>query len=155
MSLIDNFILNTYVNNSDWLNWNTAWWRGRKDTPNTPKVKWKYWMWDQDNTWDLGENFTGLPSTGFQNDPCEVTNLPQFQNAGPNEGHVDIFNRLMMNDNFKAMYVNRLADLLNTTLSCDTLDAHFFRIVNRPGFPRHSPGSLRNAFQTLPVTADC
>lgn len=28
-------------------------------------------------------------------------------------------------------------------------------IVNRPGFPRHSPGSLRNAFQTLPVTADC
>lgn len=28
-------------------------------------------------------------------------------------------------------------------------------ILNRPGFPRHSPGSLRNAFQTLPVTADC
>ena len=27
--------------------------------------------------------------------------------------------------------------------------------LNRPGFPRHSPGSLRNAFQTLPVTADC
>ncbi len=27
--------------------------------------------------------------------------------------------------------------------------------VNRPGFPRHSPGSLRNAFQTLPVTDDC
>ena len=27
--------------------------------------------------------------------------------------------------------------------------------VNRPGFSRHSPGSLRNAFQTLPVTADC
>lgn len=27
--------------------------------------------------------------------------------------------------------------------------------MNRPGFPRHSPGSLRNAFQTLPVTADC
>ena len=28
-------------------------------------------------------------------------------------------------------------------------------ILNRPRFPRHSPGSLRNAFQTLPVTADC
>ena len=27
--------------------------------------------------------------------------------------------------------------------------------LNRPRFPRHSPGSLRNAFQTLPVTADC
>ena len=32
------------------------------------------------------------------------------------------------------------------------LACHF---VNRPGFSRHSPGSLRNAFQTLPVTADC
>lgn len=31
----------------------------------------------------------------------------------------------------------------------------YFYNVNRPGFPRHSPGSLRNAFQTLPVTADC
>ena len=27
--------------------------------------------------------------------------------------------------------------------------------LNRPGFFRHSPSSLRNAFQTLPGTADC
>ena len=27
--------------------------------------------------------------------------------------------------------------------------------MNRPGFFRHSPSSLRNAFQTLPGTADC
>ena len=27
--------------------------------------------------------------------------------------------------------------------------------VNRPGFSRHLASSLRNAFQTLPVTADC
>ncbi|WP_456017346.1 HAD family hydrolase, partial [Pseudomonas fluorescens] len=26
-------------------------------------------------------------------------------------------------------------------------------LLNRPGFSRHSQGSLRNAFQTLPVTA--
>lgn len=31
----------------------------------------------------------------------------------------------------------------------------FLVFMNRPGFPRHSPGSLRNAFQTLTVTADC
>lgn len=29
------------------------------------------------------------------------------------------------------------------------------RQVNRPGFSRHLASSLRNAFQTLPVTADC
>ena len=27
--------------------------------------------------------------------------------------------------------------------------------LNRPGFFRHLANSLRNAFQTLPVTADC
>lgn len=33
--------------------------------------------------------------------------------------------------------------------------ADIFSGMNRPGFSRHSQGSLRNAFQTLPVTADC
>ncbi|QLL12282.1 hypothetical protein [Pseudomonas chlororaphis] len=28
-------------------------------------------------------------------------------------------------------------------------------VLNRPGFSRHLASSLRNAFQTLPVTADC
>ena len=28
-------------------------------------------------------------------------------------------------------------------------------VVNRPGFSRHLASSLRDAFQTLPVTADC
>jgi hypothetical protein len=35
---------------------------------------------------------------------------------------------------------------------------HFLRhiiILNRPGFSRHLASSLRNVFQTLPVTADC
>ena len=27
--------------------------------------------------------------------------------------------------------------------------------MNRPGFSRHLASSLRNVFQTLPVTADC
>ena len=27
--------------------------------------------------------------------------------------------------------------------------------LNRPGFSRHLASSLRDAFQTLPVTADC
>ena len=64
-------------------------------------------------------------------------------------------------------------DTMNMTNNTDTLlpiviEGHTFKPnaeglwslteinkVNRPRFPRHSPGSLRNAFQTLPVTADC
>lgn len=38
---------------------------------------------------------------------------------------------------------------------CSTTTVLKIRDLNRPGFSRHSPGSLRNAFQTLPVTADC
>lgn len=46
---------------------------------------------------------------------------------------------------------------LNETLKdCDALSQQASRLkLNRPGFSRHSQGSLRNAFQTLPVTADC
>ena len=37
-SLIDYFLLNAYVVCQDWLNWNTAWWRGMD--PNGDKKKW-------------------------------------------------------------------------------------------------------------------
>ena len=69
------------------------------------------------------------------------------------------------------LYLLRLADVLSLNLqdvvdrklkiNADKYPADKARgnakkyNVNRPGFPRHSPGSLRNAFQTLPVTADC
>ena len=39
-SLIDYFLLNVYVVCQDWLNWNTAWWRGMD--PNGDKKKWRY-----------------------------------------------------------------------------------------------------------------
>ena len=36
-SLIDYYLLNVYTVNADWLNWNTAWWRGTD--PNGDKKK--------------------------------------------------------------------------------------------------------------------
>ena len=48
MSLIDYFILNSYVVCADWLNWNTAWWRGRN--PDGDGRRWRYVLWDLDNT---------------------------------------------------------------------------------------------------------
>ncbi|MFN0202723.1 MAG: CotH kinase family protein [Bacteroidia bacterium] len=129
IGLIDYFVLNTYVNNSDWLNWNSSWWRGRKQTANTPKVKWKYQNWDVDNCYNLGQNYTGLPSTNFTNDPCEVTDLPQFQNAGSDMGHVDIFNALMVNPVFRDLYINRYSELINTAFNCVTMLAHFDSMV--------------------------
>ena len=124
MSLIDYFILNTYTNNTDWLNWNTAWWRGRK----TPGVKWRYRLWDHDNTYNLGQNYTGVTTTTYLNDPCNPTTL--FPND-PQIPHTDMLNALMADSAFKELYINRYADLINTTFNCDTLLDHLQRMVDQ------------------------
>lgn len=137
MSLIDYFVLNTYTVNSDWLNWNTAWWRGRK--PGS-EVKWRYHLWDQDNTFNLGQNFTGLPTTNNNADPCDIQSVNQFATTNnPNIGHVKIFNKLMQNPTFKSLYVNRYADLINTAFYCPNMLTHFDTMIARlaPEMTRH------------------
>ena len=49
--------------------------------------------------------------------------------------------------------LNRLG--LNSLLLLNRNTASKITELNRPGFSRHLASSLRNAFQTLPVTADC
>ncbi len=134
-SLVDYMVYNSYVVNSDFINWNSAWWRGR--AVNGDKKKWRYWMWDMDNVYDLGENFSGLPTTNMNSSPCDYTNT--FQNAGPNMGHPDILEKLLTNPDFKAYYINRYADLINTALTCSKIKQHFnyFKTILTPEMPRH------------------
>ncbi len=117
MSLIDYFILNSYVVCADWLNWNTAWWRGRN--PDGDGRRWRYALWDLDNTFGHGANYTGLPDTGAGADPCNPENMG---NVG-GQGHIPVLNALMDNDEFWATYINRWADLGNTHFSCDNMHA--------------------------------
>lgn len=133
LSLIDYFVLNTYTVNSDWLNWNTAWWRGTKDQG----VRWRYHLWDMDNTFNLGQNYTGLPSTNFDNDPCSVEDL--FQND-PDIPHTGMLNKMMENDGFRQLYINRYADLINTAFNCDSMIAHLDSLIAllAPEMPGHT-----------------
>ena len=133
-SLVDYMVYNSYVVNSDFINWNSAWWRGRATQGD--KKKWRYWMWDMDNVYDLGENYSGLPTTGMESNPCDYTNA--FQNAGPNMGHPDILEKLLTNPDFKAFYINRYADLLNTAFKCEKIMEHFnyFKTILTPEMPR-------------------
>jgi gliding motility-associated-like protein len=117
MSIIDFFIYNNYIANSDHMNWNTHWWRGGKN----PRVKWRYALWDMDNIFDLGQNFTGLSTTGADLDPCEPFTL--FTNSNT-IFHTQIINGLMTNPQFRKLYQDRYVELLSTSLTCDTLLKH-------------------------------
>lgn len=125
-SVIDYMIFNTYIVNSDWLNWNTAWWRGRH--MNGMRDKWTYSLWDEDNVFDLGQNYTGWQTTSMNASPCDVQS--SYTNAGADMGHMDILNALLLNTDFKTNYINRYADLMNTMLNCDSTLAYFSSFVS-------------------------
>jgi len=116
-SLIDYFVLNSYVVTQDWLNWNTAWWRGMD--PAGDKKKWRYTLWDMDATFGHYINYTGIPDPTANADPCNVENLP---NPG-GQGHTDILQKLVdENTVVHQYYVSRYADLINTYLSCNYMN---------------------------------
>jgi gliding motility-associated-like protein len=122
-SLIDYYILNSYIVNADWLNWNTAWWRGTH--PDGDKRKWRYTLWDMDNTFDHGTNYTGVPTQNPTADPCD----PESIGDPGGQGHVPIWNALLDNDEFFADYINRWTDLSNNYFSCDFLIGHLDSLI--------------------------
>lgn len=119
------FILNTYLVNHDWLNWNTMWWRGRGN--NNP-VKWRYALWDMDAILGLNNaNYTGLSTTSYEFDPCEPTSL--FQNNS-NIKHTDMLTRLLTNPEFDRFYKEQWIDMFNGPLNCQNMLNHFDSCIN-------------------------
>ncbi len=132
-SLIDYFTLNSYIVSSDWLNWNTGWWRGRN--PDGDKKKWRYILWDMDATFDHYNNFTGIPDQSANADICDPA---QIGDPG-GQGHVPIWNALLDNDEFFADYINRYSDLSGSFFTCDFMHQHLDSLVDRiaPEMPAH------------------
>ncbi len=130
-SLADYVILNSYAVTSDWLNWNTAWWRGMNSSCN--KKKWRYTLWDEDATFHHYVNYTGVPNLNSNADPCDPSTL---SNPG-GEGHIPILNKLLTNSIFKQYYVMRYFDLLNTGLSCKRMTDILDSMINviKPEMP--------------------
>ncbi len=131
-SLIDYFVLNSYVVTTDWLNWNTGWWRGKN--PNGTKKKWRYILWDNDASFGQYINFTGVPDTSPQADPCNPDNL----NDPGGQGHVPVLNALLDNEEFYNDYVSRFVDLSQSGLSCETMINHLDSLTDiiAPEMPR-------------------
>lgn len=118
-SLIDYVVLNSYIVTSDWLNWNTAWWHGWVPPPVGDKQKWRYALWDNDASWGHYINYTGVPTTGPDADPCNADNLPD----PGGQGHIPILNQLLLNDEFSQQYITRYADLINGPFGCPAMHA--------------------------------
>ena len=124
-SLCDYFMFNSYVVNQDWLNWNTAWWRGMD--PTGQKKKWRYTLWDMDATFGHYTNYTGIPDPSANADPCNAENLPD----PGGQGHTDILEKLIAeNPQVEQYYVTRYIDLVNTHFSCDYMNTLLDSMVN-------------------------
>ncbi len=134
MSLIDYVQVNTLAVTSDWLNWNTGWWRGYDVTGGA--LTWRYILWDEDATFGHYINYTGIPDVSPTASPCDPLTLG---GVDPN-GHIDILNALMVNADFHSDYINRFADMINTTFSCDNLLGVLdsMRAVLDPEMTRHA-----------------
>ena len=91
LSMIDYMIVNLNVVASDWLNYNTGWWRGRN--PEGDHKKWGYILWDLDATFDYYLNYSGVPNISPDADPCDLEEiavyLDDFFGGGSPPGNPD------------------------------------------------------------------
>ncbi len=125
-SLVDYFVINSYIVSQDWLNWNTGWWRGMD--PAGDKKKWRYILWDMDACFGHYINFTGIPDPSANADPCNAENLP---NPG-GQGHTAIIQKLINeNPTVEQYYISRYIDLVNTHFSCAYMNNLLDSMVNQ------------------------
>lgn len=110
-SLIDYMTMNLNVVASDWLNYNTGWWRGRN--PEGDHKKWGYILWDLDATFDYYINYTGVPNISSEALPCDINQISQS---------MDIFFGTQTTA-YGEILLNNNGQLINydTTIVCPTI----------------------------------
>ena len=134
-SLADYVIINSFVVCTDWLNYNTGWWRGM-DTTGQHR-RWGYILWDNDATFDHYINYTNVPSTQYNAPPCNPQTL--YNVYSDPQDHLEVLNKLLTNQTFQTWYINRQIDLWNTVLSCSNMLTEFDSIIAvlTPEMPAH------------------
>ena len=105
-SMVDYFIVELFVNNRDWPQNNIKVW----NAPEQPL--WRYFCYDLD--W-------GLKYLDYVPEPEESLRYI-LENLSESNPHVKLFNGLLQNDTFRRYFINRYADLMNTTF----LPANFY-----------------------------
>ena len=145
ISLMDYMIVNLTCVASDWLNYNTGWWRGLN--PNGGHQKWGYILWDNDATFDYYINYSGVPNTDPDAVPCDIEEISDYMDDffgspwnNPDIGlHEKIFLKLQEeNEEFRQLYYSRQADLMNTVYTCENMITTFENMIAviEPEMPR-------------------
>lgn len=109
-NLSDYFIAQTYVNNTDWPHNNLKYWRSKTDT-----AKWRYILFDMDiSTAHQGFNSASANSFGSK------ILLDSIRMVG-------ILRAFLENESFKNYFINRYADLTNSSFREENLVAEVIR----------------------------
>jgi hypothetical protein len=116
----DYFAIETWTNNWDWLTNNVRYWRDQR-----PGGKWRYILWDLDNGLGGLWSYTYNSLDTNLHKPFDYTSL--------------LFNKLLTNNDYRNYFIDRYADLLNTTLTSQHFNQvlHSVRNTIDPEMHRH------------------
>lgn len=105
------YAVQVYYDNTDWPHNNINWWRKRTETyePDAPyghDGRWRWMLFDTDFGMSLfGANYANNSLSRVMNSSLGLTNT--------------LFNRLRRNAQFRAAFINAMADLMNTSFKPD------------------------------------
>ncbi|MBC7607437.1 MAG: CotH kinase family protein [Burkholderiales bacterium] len=111
----DYYISNIFLENTDWPVNNIHYWRKRTagyiaNAPNGQDGRWRWLAHDMDDTFAISNSNINLNSLAAATDP----NGPVWPNA---PFSTLVLRKLLENNTFKTEFINRFADLINTTYS--------------------------------------
>lgn len=131
-SCMDYFALEMFAGNADWPSNNLKYWK-----PSITEGKWRYLLYDMDATMSV---------VGWIPNDFDMFYWVFVHRAG--FVHAEIFRRLMTRSEFKRGFLNRLADLMNTSLSSGEFNAESERIKGTIG------GEVARHFQRWGIGID-
>ncbi|HHS96265.1 MAG TPA: T9SS type A sorting domain-containing protein, partial [Phaeodactylibacter sp.] len=130
----DYFLHNIYLDNNDWPDNNNKRWRLRQDGE-----KWRYFLYDMDRAFGL------IPlSDNYNSGDWDAQSLQMVMSDTQSTDHNKpwstlLLRKLMLNEDFKYQFINRMADELNTIFDKDRILARIdsFEAVYTPEIIAH------------------
>ncbi len=137
-SLNDYVIYNMLSVNSDFVNRYASWWKGLPtNAQDTRTSKWRFALTNTDLTWGFEiKNPGNISNITVTSQPCNYTMTPVHNSNYP---IMPLWTKLMSNDTFRSSFLGRYCDLLNTALSCDSLENHLSYVKSL-----FTPGDMRS-----------